>query len=260
MYSGYQKLVKNVLKTDDFNFKSDRTYNSILEHVSHDQGKQYLYFIKSFINMYFKEITFEHIHDYVLMNDTYGNPNKQTFMYDTTEFSCSPTSLRYVLHSLLILKHFEETQNKKFVEIGCGYGGLFLAMNHFSTILNIEIDHYYFIDLPEICDLIKIYLDLNKSNVHIPYSLHSGYHFGVDINDSELFLISNYCFTEIDEFHRSTYIKRLFPKVTNGFITWQTCFNVPIESTHIIGKDVKKVTEEYPQTSPHAQKNYYVYF
>ena len=180
-------------------------------------------------------------------------------------FNCSPTSLRYVLHSLIILNDFKNKNLNKFVEVGCGYGGLFLGINYFSKILNIEIQHYYLIDLPEICCLIEKYINLNKSDVNINYSLHSAYNYGTDINDLNLYFISNYCFTEIDNNHRSNYINLLFPKISNGFIIWQTVFNLSIQDITIIKKENITKEEEYPQTSyPQTSyqnyKNYYVYF
>jgi hypothetical protein len=260
MYSEYQNSVNNILKTNNLNFKSDKAYNSILEHVSYEQGKSYISLIIELINEDFKEITFDNINSYLFMNDKYGNPKKETFMFNDKKIICSPTSLRYVLHSLLILKYFKKTETTKFVEVGCGYGGLFLAINYFSNLLNITIDNYYFIDLPEICGLIKNYLELHKNDIKINYSIHSAYNYGLDINENELFFISNYCFTEIEEIHRNNYIKNLFPKVLNGFIIWQTIFNLPIKNVNIIGKPVKRICEEYPQTATISKKNYFVYF
>jgi len=260
MYSEYQNNVKSLLQMQNFNFKSDRTYNAILEHVSYEQGNNYISLIIQFVNDRFKEITFENINDYLQMNDTFGDPKKELFMYKDKQIICSPTSLRYVFHSLLILNYMKTTTTTKIVEVGCGYGGLFLAIDHFSKILNIVIDRYYFIDLPEICGLIQHYIELHKMNVGINYSIHSAYNYGLDIIDNDLFFISNYCFTEIDEIHRNRYIINLFPKISNGFITWQTIFNVPIENVNIIGKDIKYVEEEYPQTATISKKNYYVYF
>ena len=118
-------------------------------------------------------------------------------MYDNKQIVCSPTSLRYVLHSLLILKYIKGTSTRKIVEVGCGYGGLFLGINYFSKILNITIDNYYFIDLPEICGLIKNYLELHKGDININYAIHTADNYGADIDETNLFFISNYCFTEI---------------------------------------------------------------
>jgi hypothetical protein len=261
MYSSYQRFVKQMLSSTDFSFKNNGKYHSILEHVSVEQGNSYISLIKNLIAENRFEITFENINDYLLLNDKYGSPVKSQFTYDDNNIECSPTSLRYILHSLLILTHIKNnTTSTKIVEVGCGYGGLFLAINHFSQILNIKINKYYFIDLPEISKLIERYLNLHENEINIKYSIHSAENYGNDINDNDLFFISNYCFTEIDNVYRNNYINHLFPKVLNGFIIWQTVFNLPIENVNIIGKEIKNIVEEYPQTANIINKNYYVYF
>jgi len=260
MYSNYQHRVNSMLQTNCGDFKRDGTYNAILEHVSYEQGNSYISCIIGIINEVFPEITFENITGYLQMNDKYGNPKTNTFMYDNKQIVCSPTSLRYVLHSLLILKYIKNTSSRKVVEVGCGYGGLFLGISYFSKILNIEIDNYYFIDLPEICGLIENYLELHNGEININYAIHTAHNYGADIDETGMFFISNYCFTEIDRTHRDNYIKHLFPKISSGFIVWQTVFNLPINHVNIIGKNIKHVGEEYPQTATIQNKNYYVYF
>ena len=101
---------------------------------------------------------------------------------------------------------------------------------------------------------------LYKDNNDINYSIHSALNYGTDINDNNLFFISNYCFTEIDEIFRNNYIINLFPKSKNGFIIWQTIFNLPIENVKLIKKDIAKIIEEEPQTATVTHKNYIVYF
>ena len=261
MYNSYQKEVNDLILSDNIlNFKTNKEYNGILEHVSFEQGNEYIYLIQKTISEDFSEITFDNINEYLLLNDSYGSPVKKNFIYNNTPIVCSPTSLRYILHALLILKYLKHTDLKKIVEVGCGYGGLFLAIDHFSKILNIQIHNYYFIDLPEITKLIEKYLLIHKQKININYSIHSSCNYGEDIDDNNLFFISNYCFTEIDAEHRIKYIDSLFPKIKNGFIIWQTIFNVPIQSVNIIGKDITKIIEEYPQTATINNKNYYVYF
>ena len=83
---------------------------------------------------------------------------------------------------------------------------------------------------------------------------------GNDIYDDNLFFISNYCFTEITETHRNSYISILFPKVKHGFIIWQTVFNLPIEEVSIITKEIIKIDKEEPQTDTLNNENYFVYF
>ena len=146
------------------------------------------------------------------------------------------------------------------VEVGCGYGGLFLGICYFAKILNIKIEHYYFIDLPEICNLIDNYVSLHIDIINISYSTHSAFNYGSEIDKSDLFLISNYCFTEIEKEYRDKYIDILFPKVINGFITWQTITGLPIVQTYIINKQIYKIDEEQPQTANEVYKNYFVYF
>ena len=260
IYDEYKNCVHDCVTSNNFNFKNNGVYNGILEHVSPEDGKSYIDVIIKFVNEYFSEITFKDINEYLLLNDKYGCPVKHNFIYNNTPICCSPSSLRYVLHSLLILKHIKETRLNKIVEVGCGYGGLFLAINHFSKILNVKIDNYYFIDLPEITNLIEKYVNLHKDILHINFSTHSAYNYGLDIENSNLFFISNYCFTEIDNLHRINYVAYLFPKISNGFIIWQTIFGVPIEYVMAIGKPIHTIVEENPQTTNCLYKNYYVYF
>jgi hypothetical protein len=234
----------------------------ILEHVKKEQGEDYNKLINNIVTTEFQEITVTNIKDFIKLNDKYGNPVKEFFtMSDKSVIQCSPTSLRYVYHSLLIL-HYYKSQNstRNIVEVGCGYGGLFLGICFFAKILNIAIDHYYFIDLPEICSLINNYISLHKDMINIPFSIHSAFNYGYEINKNDLFLISNYCFTEIEKEHREKYIDILFPKVVNGFIIWQTLFGVPITQTTMINKKINKIVEEQPQTANEYDKNYFVFF
>jgi hypothetical protein len=76
-----------------------------------------------------------------------------------------------------------------------------------------------------------------------------------------LFLISNYCFTEMDEIDRVKYIDNLFGKVSNGFIVWQTEFGHDIQCANHMKKTIRFVDKERPQTSPHLHApNYFVWF
>jgi len=258
MYIQYEKFVNENIEHIE-NFKNNFCYNAILEHVSKEQGIEYIYYIEKLISESFSEITFENINEYLLLNDKYGNPRKNSFTLQNNNIICSATSLRYVYHSLIILKHIKYTNSNKIVEVGCGYGGLFLAINFFSKILEISIEKYYMIDLPPICNLIDLYLK-KQTDLNIEYILKTAYSYGKDIDDDNLFLISNYCFTEIDEQYRNGYISNLFPKIKNGFIIWQTVFGLPISDSTIIRKDIMKIDEEYPQTASVTNKNYYVYF
>jgi hypothetical protein len=259
MYEKYLNYVGNIDINEilNSNFKSTNQYNCILEHVSYELGVQYLKLIENeFSNIKQDDVIF-----FIKQNDKYGCPNIANFTCkDGKIISCSPTSLRYVYHSLIILEHFKKTNLTSIVEVGCGYGGLFLAICYFSKLLNIKIDNYYIIDFPEVCNLIDNYLKINAEFVNINYSLHNCNEYGKNIAERDLFLISNYCFTEISVENRNNYIFNLFEKIKNGFIIWQTCLGTEIGDIKLIKKDIINVVYEKPQTAFLDKPNYFVYF
>jgi hypothetical protein len=263
MYSSYLNYVSNITENTILtsNFKSNPSYMEVLEHVSKDQGEKYILLINEIMKL-FPEITVKNIKAFIEINDRYGYPEKHSFfLSDSTIVNCSPTSLRYIYQSLLILNYYKLRNNTtNIVEVGCGYGGLFLSICYFAKLLNIKIDHYYFIDLPEICGLINNYISLHSDIINISYSTHSAFNYGSEIDNHNLFLISNYCFTEISKEHRDKYIDKLFPKVTNGFIIWQTITGLPIIQTYMLNKKIYEIAEERPQTANNTYKNYFVYF
>lgn len=238
-------------------FKINRQYCGILEHVSQELGDLYLSLIETEF-----DIPFEYISEFVIINDSYGNPKKESFFSKKYNIllECSPTSLRYIYHALVILKYYQTVQLTEIVEIGCGYGGLCLAINYFADLLQVQIDKYHMIDLPDVCNLITQYLTKHESIVKIPFEMYESSTFGTTIASDNLFLISNYCFTEIDHEYRDNYCMNLLPKVKHGFMVWQTCF-FPSLNTNILQKNDVKIEEERPQTCLHTNNvNYFVYF
>jgi hypothetical protein len=258
MYSNYISSIKNII-TNNINtisFKNNVEYNGILEHVSKKQGEQYL----SYIITEFPEISTNQILEFVNSNDLYGNPKRYDFKLNNDIINCSPTSLRYIYHALIILQYYKNTKCASIVEVGCGYGGLFLALCFFSNALNIKIMNYHIVDLPEVGLLIDMYLKLHINSINIPYSIHDSKFFGSDILSENLFFISNYCFTEIDLNLRNKYIDNLISKTQNGFITWQTIFDkIQIENI-FFNKKIKNIIEEKPQTATNEYKNYFVHY
>lgn len=264
MYQNYLNYIKDIDRDNikKINFKSNKDYNGILEHVSYELGLKYLNLIEN----EFSTIDVKNITEFIHINDFYGNPIKHTYNFKNNTLFCSPTSLRYIYHSLVILENYKNTECKNIVEVGCGYGGLCLAINYFSKLLHIDIINYNIIDFTEACNLIQCYLDINKNNIHTNVSTHPCDLFGEQITDNNLFFISNYCYTEISESLNSSYSKILLPKTTNGFIIWQNGGNkgsYPIEKVkEITGKTPTKIIEEKPQTDAGYGifKNYFVYF
>jgi hypothetical protein len=262
MYNNYQLFLQTPIDIDTFDFKSNTTYRGILEHVSVEHGNKYL----NLILEEFPVIDFSILNEFCNINDLYGNPKKETFRKDDNILICSPTSLRYIYHALLILDYYQKTKCKNIVEVGCGYGGLCLAINYFMKFFETQINNYHIIDLSEPLNLINHYLNKHNSIIKVDVNYHTSSTYGINIEDKELFFISNYCYTEIAELHNYEYTTKLLSKVDNGFITWQNGGNngsYPIKnSSKIINKEIVKVIEEKPQTDAgyHIYMNYFVYF
>jgi len=146
--------------------------------------------------------------------------------------------------------------------VGCGYGGLYLAICYFRHLWpRHSIQHYYLVDLPEIGKLIYRYLTLNRAHAGIPFSVHLPFGEEIPGDDEPLFFISNYCFTELDAAIREKYVETLFPKIQQGFIIWQTVFGCPLALCREYF-NYYKYCEERPQTarSEEGQKNYFVQY
>jgi len=209
-YSIYENYVSELLAKNSFDgFKRHPKYTYMLEHVTYNQGIQYLDLIQK------TDITVEEIQEFCSKNDSVGNPSK----YDFGVVNCSPSSIRYIYQAFLIVSYFKTfNQSVNIVELGGGYGGLFLAVEFFSKKYNLTIDSYTIIDLPVIVRFQEKYVN-NFSTTITPKFLES-YSYGSDFEKDGAFLISNYCFSEIERRHQEQYIKSLFPKISHGFITW----------------------------------------
>lgn len=232
MYTNYCNYINEVCRTGNLsNFKNNSNYTSILEHLSSRQGTLFLDAIREK-----SSITDEEIKSFSLLNDSVGNPNKSAF----GSLFISPSNLRYIYHTHIILKYLGELKLSavNIVEVGGGYGGLCLAMHHFARFYNININSYTMIDLKDISNLQQQYLA--KVNPLIKADFVDAATFGADIKTTNLFLISNYCFSEIDKKAQELYITNLFPKVSHGFLAWNA---IP---TYNFGF-ATKIEDEYPK-------------
>ena len=143
----YLSAVKDALKdrTAFEKFKQAGSYNAVLEHVSEDQGGQYLEILKARDDGVLAKGLAT-----VLLSDGVGNPVR--YKYDGIDIPLSPTTLRYlkVASDLQIL--FGRNLGKV-AEIGCGYGG---QAHVNDRILNVHLTKLF--DLPLVNKLIERYL------------------------------------------------------------------------------------------------------
>jgi hypothetical protein len=215
-YDNYVNTIRNNLSLDpkDWFFKSDPAYTPILEHVTEHVGNRYFTEIKERFPSYYNDNK-NLLIELCYKNDLYGKTKKSVF----TDFTiCSPTNLRYILHSFLILQYIQsiELNNLNIIEIGGGYGGLYFFLKHLSPLFGVSINTYTIFDLKEASDLQNLYLD----NLQVSdYSTQQLNNLGSLYKNS--FLISNYAFSEISPIVQNEYIEKVIkPYVSNGFILW----------------------------------------
>lgn len=210
IYDKYREFLKKI-DTDEnvfLNFKSDSSFNDILEHVDFDFGNKYN---KEIINE-FKVKVSDYI-DIIKANDAIGNPVKYNF--DVIEMS--PSNLRYIYHSLLIKSKCDKWFNKKnikIIEIGGGYGGLCLFIKKIFNEYDID---YTIIDLPEPGVLQNKYISaLGLTNCRIVSA------FDMDSISSEKFdlVISNYCLSEISLENQKEYFDKIIKNCDKKFFIW----------------------------------------
>jgi hypothetical protein len=243
-YSIYTNYVNEILQTGDLSsFKSNPNYTYVLEHVSYEQGLQYYECIKQSTN-----ISENSIRVFAGMNDAIGSPTQ----YKYGSITLSPTCLRYIWQSHLILTHFANKSNNQpidIVEIGGGYGGLCLAIHTLSKYYPVNIHSYTIIDLDAPRRLQKLYL--SHFNLTYPIDFVDASTYGEEIAKQGLFLISNYCFSELDSVFQAKYINHLFHKVSHGFIAWN---HIPLYDFGFAFEDINEV----PNTG--GKYNRYVFF
>jgi hypothetical protein len=243
IYETYYKFVETLCSSGDISrFKKEPKYTYMLEHVTISTGSKYLDLIKKLTPIDEKTIV-----SFCNQNDSIGNPNLQRY----GNLNVSPTSLRYLFHSHLILTHLQTLKLDKIdiVELGGGYGGLCLAMYHLASKYMININSYTIIDLAPIIQFQKMYLD--KANPSLSVKFIDASTFGSSLETSSTFLVSNYCFSEIAQSVRDQYIQKLLPKVSHGFMAWNA---IPVFN---FGFKLK-IEDEYPNTG--GPLNKYVYF
>ena len=246
-YSRYANYVASICDSGNLSeFKRNPNYTYMLEHVSETYGNQYLEGILSYTT-----ITEQEIAAFCAKNDAVGNPDKSKYTDFFVNISVSPSSLRYIFHAHLILTHMKAVGNTTadVVEVGGGYGGLCLAVHYFAPKYGIKIKSYRICDLRNIIRLQKLYLDRVEPTLKVEYVDATTY--GEQIARDKMFLISNYCFSEIAKGAQDSYRQKLFPKVAHGFMAWN---HIPVYDFGF----TTRVEAEFPNTG--GPLNKYVYF
>jgi hypothetical protein len=246
MYQEYCNFLRSVVASGNLSgFKGNPAYGAILEHVTYDQGYLYLSAARAKYGISTADIA-----AFCAKNDRIGSPNTHTYDGMRT----SPTSLRYIYHALLILDHCKTVGNMtpNIVEVGCGYGGLALAIDQFKSVFGVTPASYTMVDLDEPSGLQRLYMAQNPTS--FPVIFERGATYGSNITGTDNFLVSNYCFSEIPPSEQQGYLRVLFPKCSHGFITWNMI------KIYDIGKSVTVELESPITCGISPNLNYYVRF
>jgi putative sugar O-methyltransferase len=199
----YLQACRAAAQGSDFfkGFKSHPAYRHVLEHVSFEEGKQYLDEI---------EIDYKDKLDEIKENDAYGTPI--TCSYDGIGF-ISPTTLRYLKNTSDIVNKFG-TSFDSIVEIGGGYGGLCKVLSSF-----VDFEQYLLLDLEECNMLSRKYL----SHFDLPTMSYQAEEI-VELEDRFDLLISNYALSECNRETQMMYIER-FVKNSDKFYLMHNNFH-----------------------------------
>lgn len=238
-YNNYERIVKfqNLMMDFELSFKSNKIYQEILEHTDKFGAQRYLEQIKKeFSTLYSNNKQF--FIELCIKNDKYGKPEKVLI---NDFYICSPSNLRYIYHTLLILTNIKNNNLKdvNIIEIGGGYGGLCFFIHNISKLFGVNIKSYTIFDIKEVTVLQKRYLKLLDLDVNT-------YHIRDNWTLTEnSYLISNYAFSEIPIELQKEYTEKILNKyVSAGLLIWNF---IPIYN-FIDGKKIR-IEDERPSDS-----------
>lgn len=212
VYGAYRAVLAEqaLLKPREWTFKSDPAYRQILEHVTPEQGLEYLALAESSprwsarMRVRAAEIALE--------NDRLGQPVRSRF--DALGIFCSPTNMRYLWHSFQILDWLDALGLKtvNVVEIGGGYGGLALWLTRLAPT---TIKTHTIIDLREAGDIQVAY----ANELNIPLRAATPVAASLVVPDGG-FLISAYAFSEFSPEVRDHYQQSVIRHCAHGWLLW----------------------------------------
>jgi hypothetical protein len=211
-------------------FKSLPAYQRVLEHVTREQGFEYLREAGSaFVSQYSTSLR---------RNDVHGQPS--TFDYGHGIGIFSPTTLRYAKVAA-DLKQLAPPP-RRIVEIGGGYGGQRLVLEHIMP----RVESYVIVDLPPVLKLIDRYL---RTLACTPYSLVSALDdTAIEVIPFADVVISNYALSECASEVQDRYVETILRRSSFGYLTVNeepTRLVRALASGHMV-----TVLEEKPKTGP----------
>lgn len=207
--NGYYPLVCYLASKYDAvfeKFKRNRIYRQILEHLSEQQGSEYLKVIDEYGILTSKDW------QNFAKNDLYGGPIQFTYNIHGQKLALSSTTIRYAKVLCDILSMYDTGSIKSVAEIGIGYGGQ-------CRLIRTKLPEamYTLFDLPEVIGLAEKYLSNYqecRENIRYADGGHIYFHDDYDL------VISNYAFTELQRPVQDMYLEKVILKSKRGYITY----------------------------------------
>jgi hypothetical protein len=217
------------------NFRRNKFYGKILEHITKELGESYISETKRNDNSFFKNV------DFFKQNDIWGNPE----LFNFPEIGqISTTTLRYIKVLSDLLKYFRNLNDLSICEIGVGYGGQCRITNSISS-----PKEYTLVDIKPALMLCQRYLDNYILNSRLKYTTMNE----LETKEYDL-VISNYAFTELTREIQDVYLKKIILNSKRGYITYNEISPEDFRSykreelLKIIPNS--KIIEEVPLTHP----------
>jgi putative sugar O-methyltransferase len=184
------------------NFRRNKIYQQILEHVDYKLGQDYLNEILKNNSEFLKEI------EQFKENDKWGNP--RVYNYPSVG-KISPSTLRYIkVYSDLVYLFNNNLDGNDICEIGVGYGGQCRIIHSIDT-----PSSYTLVDIKPALRLSQTYLDNYILKTEIRFKTMNE----LSVQDYDL-VISNYAFTELPRIIQDEYLKKVILKSKKGYITY----------------------------------------
>jgi hypothetical protein len=223
----YAEIVKNSLDNNEVfnNFKNNQNYYNIVGMSEKWQSDIWYENIKNNYPNFYNNL------EVYSKNDLHCNPNGVS-EYDT--YKLTPNTLRYINTCCEIYDYFNfKDESINISELGIGYGGLCYMMNK-----TFNISEYSLLDLPNVCELSKKYLELlDIKNITLEF------------NSPDLF-ISEFCLSEFDDDEMYEFYDKYVTKSKNIYLHMN--LHDDVRKSKFLNKlsdDFEyTVSEEFPKT------------
>lgn len=180
-------------------FKSCREYRQILEHVSREQGSEYLDILRK--DTWISEFLTR------LIEGDVGSPYRYTYR----DFGrVSPTNLRYAKIASDLYALFGSLDGFNVTEIGVGYGGQCVTLGKLF-----DIGRYELFDLEPVLGLADRYIKDTNGNLSIGKNPSP-----VKLSNSCDLLISNYAFSELIHAVQQDFLINVIQDSKRGYVIY----------------------------------------